>query len=45
MKSTLRKIITYVQHLSIGRLSTPSDHRPTHLNVPMKDWKPCTSLR
>ena len=45
MKSTLCKTVTSVRHLSIGRLSTPSDQRSTHPKVPMKNQKTCTSLR
>ena len=45
MKSTLCRTVTSVQRLNIGRLSTPSDQRPAHLSVPMKDQKLCTSLR
>jgi len=45
MRSTLCRIVTSLQHLSIGRLSTPSDQRFAHPKVPMKNRKTCTSLR
>ena len=45
MKSTLCKTVASVRHLSIGRLSTPSDQRFAHPKVPMKNRKTCTSLR
>jgi len=44
-ESTLCKTIVSVRHLSIGRLSTPSDQRSAHPKVPMKNQKTCTSLR
>ena len=45
IKSTLCKTVTSIWHLNIGRLSTPSDQRPAHLNVLMRDQKPYTLLR